>query len=52
LTADALCAALMVLGTDRGIELARNIQIDVMSLKVDDSGKVVESSAGLFIKTE
>ncbi len=52
MTADGLCTAMMVLGADRGIELARKIQVDVMFLEVDEARKVVETSVGLFRKTE
>jgi FAD:protein FMN transferase len=52
MTADALCTALMVLGKDRGIELAKTIQIDVMFLEVDDSARIVDTSVGLFSETD
>ena len=52
MTADGLGTAMMVLGPERGIELARKIQVDVMFLEVDDSGKVAETSVGRFRTTE
>ena len=48
MTADGLGTAMMVLGRDRGIALARRCEVDVMFLDVDSSGKIVESSIGIF----
>ncbi len=52
MTADGVATAMMVLGTGRGIELARKMQVDVMFLEVDDAGKVIETSVGLFSRIE
>lgn len=52
MTADGLDTAMMVLGPDRGIALARRCEVDVMFLDVDSSGKVVESSIGIFSDPE
>ncbi len=48
MTADGLATAMMVLGAERGIDLARRWEVDVMFLDVDSSGKIAESSIGVF----
>lgn len=48
MTADALCTACMVLGKERGLEMARELKVEVMFLEVDDSGKLVETSTGFL----
>ncbi len=52
MTADGLGTAMMVLGSERGIALARRCEVDVMFLDVDSSGKIVESSIGIFSDPE
>lgn len=52
MTADALATAMMVLGPERGIVIARQCGIDVMFLDVDASGKLTETSIGVFRDSE
>lgn len=48
MTADGLATAMMVLGSEQGLVVARQCEVDVMFLDVDASGKLVESSIGVF----
>jgi thiamine biosynthesis lipoprotein len=48
MTADGLATAMMVLGTERGLELAEQLQVDVMFLEVSDNGEISERSTGRF----
>lgn len=48
MTADALDTAMMVLGSERGLAIARQCEVDVMFLDVDSQGKLVETSIGVF----
>ena len=52
MTADGLATAMMVLGAERGIDLAKRCEVDVMFLDVDSSGKIMESSLGVFSDPE
>lgn len=49
--ADAWATTMMVLGPERGMQLAREQQFDVMFLQLDKSGKLSEVSSGLFAAT-
>jgi thiamine biosynthesis lipoprotein len=48
MTADGLATAMMVLGTERGLKLAEQLQVDVMFLEVSNDGEIVEHSTGRF----
>jgi thiamine biosynthesis lipoprotein len=52
MTADGLATAMMVLGAERGVEIARQCGVDVMFLDVDASGRLVETSSGAFQSAE
>lgn len=52
MTADALATAMMVLGSERGLEIARQCDVDVMFLDVDASGRLIETSVGVFRNSE
>jgi len=52
MTADGLATAMMVLGAERGIEIARQCGVDVMFLDVDSGGRLVEISVGVFQQPE
>jgi len=51
MTADGLATAMMVLGSEKGLQLAKQAGFDVMFLNVDSSGKLVEQSSGQFAST-
>jgi thiamine biosynthesis lipoprotein ApbE len=51
MTADGLATAMMVLGSEKGLKLAKQAGFDVMFLNVDNSGKLVEQSSGQFAST-
>jgi thiamine biosynthesis lipoprotein len=51
MTADGLATALMVLGPDAGLKLARQLDLDVMFLDVAADGKLTEQSTGRFLET-
>lgn len=48
MTADGLCTALMVLGPEPGLRLAKQVGFDVMFLDLDADGKLIEQSTGRF----
>jgi thiamine biosynthesis lipoprotein len=50
MTADGLATALMVLGPDTGLKLARQLELDVMFLDVTADGKLTEQSTGRFVE--
>ena len=52
MTADGLDTAMMVLGSERGIALARRCEVDVMFLDVNSAGELVETSIGVFSDPE
>jgi thiamine biosynthesis lipoprotein len=52
MTADGLATAMMVLGPQKGLEVARQCGVDVMFLDLDNNGKLVETSVGVFRSTE
>jgi thiamine biosynthesis lipoprotein len=51
MTADGLATALMVLGPDAGLKLARQLDLDVMFLDVTADGKLTEQCTGRFLET-
>lgn len=48
MTADAIATAMMVLGPERGLRIARSQKLDVMFLVVHKDGSIKEFSAGQF----
>jgi thiamine biosynthesis lipoprotein len=50
MTADGLCTALMVLGPEAGLKLARQVGFDVMFLDLDPNGKLIEQSTGRYLE--
>jgi thiamine biosynthesis lipoprotein ApbE len=48
MTADGLATAMMVLGPEKGIELARSVGVDVMFLDLSKDGMLTEQSIGVF----
>jgi FAD:protein FMN transferase len=48
MTADAFATAFMVLGVERGLQLARQEKLSVMFQTVDDNDNVVEDGTGVF----
>jgi thiamine biosynthesis lipoprotein len=50
MTADGLCTALMVLGPEAGIRLAKQVGFDVMFLDLGADGKLIEQSTGRFLE--
>lgn len=48
MTADGLATAMMVLGPERGIELAKTLGVDVMFLDLSQDGMLTEKSIGIF----
>jgi thiamine biosynthesis lipoprotein len=52
MTADGLATAMMVLGPEKGLQIAERASFDVMFLNIDRDGKLVEQSTGLFAATE
>jgi thiamine biosynthesis lipoprotein ApbE len=52
MTADGLATAMMVLGPEKGLQIAERASFDVMFLNIDRDGKLVEQSTGLFATTE
>lgn len=52
MTADGLATAMMVLGSERGLEVARQCGVDVMFQDIDVDGKLVETSIGVFRAAE
>ena len=52
MTADGLATAMMVLGPEKGTEIARQAGVDVMFLDLDSQGQLVEHSIGVFQQTE
>ncbi|MEY4187743.1 MAG: Thiamine biosynthesis lipoprotein ApbE precursor [Planctomycetota bacterium] len=51
MTADGLATAMMVLGAEKGLRLAKQAGFDVMFLNVDSNGTLVEQSSGQFAAT-
>jgi hypothetical protein len=43
---------MMVLGPEKGTEIARQAGVDVMFLDLDSQGQLVEHSIGVFQQTE
>jgi thiamine biosynthesis lipoprotein len=52
MTADGLATAMMVLGPDKGTQIARQAGVDVMFLDLNSQGQLVEQSSGVFVQTE
>jgi len=52
MTADGLATAMMVLGPEKGLQIAERASFDDMFLNIDRDGKLVEQSTGLFAATE
>lgn len=52
MTADAIATAMMVLGPERGLRIARSQKLDVMFLVVHKDGSIEEFSAGQFAEQE
>jgi thiamine biosynthesis lipoprotein len=48
MTADGLATAMMVLGPEKGIELAKTVGVDVMFLDLTKDGMLTEQSIGVF----
>jgi thiamine biosynthesis lipoprotein len=48
MTADGLATAMMVLGPEKGIELAKTAGVDVMFLDLSQDGMLIEQSIGVF----
>lgn len=48
MTADGLATAMMVLGPEKGIELAKTIGVDVMFLDITQDGMLTQQSIGVF----
>ncbi len=48
MTADGLATAMMVLGPEKGLELAKTVGVDVMFLDVSQDGMLIEQSIGVF----
>ena len=48
MTADGLATAMMVLGPEKGIELAKTVGVDVMFLDLTKEGMLTEQSIGVF----
>lgn len=48
MTADGLATAMMVLGPEKGIELAKTVGVDVMFLDLTQDGMLTEQSIGVF----
>ncbi len=48
MTADGLATAMMVLGPEKGIELAKTVGVDVMFLDLTKDGMLNEQSIGVF----
>ena len=48
MTADGLATAMMVLGPEKGIELAKTVGVDVMFLDLTQDGLLTEQSIGAF----
>jgi thiamine biosynthesis lipoprotein len=48
MTADGLATAMMVLGPEKGIELAKPVGVDVMFLDLTPDGMLTEQSIGVF----
>ena len=51
MTADALATGLMVMGTERGFQLATEQGLSVLYLDVVDEGKIVEHATGQFLQS-
>lgn len=51
MTADGLATAMMVLGPQKGLQIAQRASFDVMFLNVDQNGRLVEQSNGQFAAT-
>lgn len=52
MTADALGTAMMVLGPEEGLKLAKSLNVDVLFLDVTKEGRLEERSTGVFAETE
>jgi len=52
MTADGLATAMMVLGSDRGMVIARQCGVDVMFLDVNEQGKLIETASGVFLQAK
>lgn len=48
MTADGLATAMMVLGPEKGLELAKSVGVDVMFLDLSKDGMLTEQSIGVF----
>ncbi len=48
MTADGMATAMMVLGPEKGTEVARQCGVDVMFLDLDSNGQLAEHSIGVF----
>ena len=48
MTADGLATAMMVLGPEKGIELAKTVGVDVMFLDLTKDGMLTQQSIGVF----
>ena len=48
MTADGLATAMMVLGPEKGTELAKTVGVDVMFLDLSQNGMLIEQSIGVF----
>lgn len=51
MTADGLATGLMVMGTERGFQLAKEQGLSVLYLDVIDGEKIVEHASGKFLQT-
>lgn len=52
MTADALGTAMMVLGPEEGLKLAKTLNVDVLFLDVARDGRLAEQSTGIFAATK
>lgn len=52
MTADALGTAMMVLGPEEGLKLAKTLNVDVLFLDVTKDGRLEERSTGVFSATK
>lgn len=48
MSADAIATAMMVLGAERGMEIAERLDVDVLFQDVNTEGQLVTKSRGIF----
>jgi thiamine biosynthesis lipoprotein len=52
MTADGLATAMMVLGPEKGLAVAKRAGFDVMFMNVTKDGQLQEQGIGVFLATE